>query len=139
MIQSLNTQDDFGFQPISGIGRPTAYENAPGFARFTVTVDTILLFPNLVAGTADLAAGDHLVNFEDAGIAPKIGEDILLGTVVDIVVRTKSGSKELFRYKYCSYTGGNFGVQKHVPVTRSAQFLCIDKWYPGATPTVQFA
>lgn len=138
IIQSLNGQDDLGLQPISGVGRNTAYENAPGFARYSLTIDTIFLFPNLVAGTTSLADGDHMVNFEDANIAPKIAEDALRGLVVDIVVRTKGG-KELFRYKYASYGGGSFGIQKHVPVTRSAQFLAIDKVYPGATPTVQYA
>lgn len=137
IIQSLNAQDDFGFQPVAGVGRVTAYENAPGFARFTVTTDSIFLFPKLIAGTTSLADGDNLVNFEDADIAPKIAEDILRGLVVDIVIRTKGG-RELFRYKYCSYTGGSFGIQRNAPVTRGAQFLAIDKWYPGAVPSVSY-
>lgn len=138
IIQSVNAQDDYGLQPISGVGRNTAYENAPGFARFSLTVDTTFLFPGLIAGTISLADGDQLVNFEDADIAPGIAEDILRGITVDVVVRTKGG-KELFRYKWCSYGGGSFGIQKHVAVSRSAQFLAIDKWYPGKTATVQYA
>lgn len=137
IINSINAQDDYGQQPVSGVGRNTAYEHAPGFARFSVTVDTSFLFPNLIAGTSSLADGDNMVNFEDAEIAPRIAEDILRGLVCDIVIRTKGG-RELFRYKWCSYGGGSIGIQKHTVVTRSAQFLAIDKVYPGATPTVSY-
>jgi hypothetical protein len=141
IIQSVNAQDDYGLQPISGVGRNTAYENAPGFARFSLTVDTIFLFPGLITGTTSLteeAGGDQLVNFEDADIAPGVAEDILRGIVIDIVIRTKGG-KELFRYKWCSYGGGSFGIQKHVAVSRSAQFLAIDKQYPGKVSSKPFA
>jgi hypothetical protein len=138
IVQSINAQDDYGLQPISGVGRNTAYENAPGFARFSLTVDTMFLFPGLIGGTTSLADIDKLVNFEDADIAPGVAEDILRGIVIDIVIRTKGG-RELFRYKWCSYGGGSFGIQKHVAVSRSAQFLAIDKQYPGKTAGVQFA
>lgn len=138
IIQSINAQDDYGLQPVSGVGRNTAYENAPGFARFSLTVDTMFLFPGLIGGTSSLADIDGLVNFEDADIAPGVAEDVLRGIVIDIVIRTKGG-RELFRYKWCSYGGGSFGIQKHVAVTRSAQFLAIDKQYPGRTASVQYA
>jgi hypothetical protein len=138
IIQSINAQDDYGLQPISGIGRNTAYENAPGFARFSLTVDTMFLFPGLITGTTSLADTDKLVNFEDADIAPGVAEDILRGIVIDVVIRTKLG-RELFRYKWCSYGGGSFGIQKHVAVSRSAQFLAIDKQYPGKVSSKPFA
>jgi hypothetical protein len=137
IIRSVNGNDDMGMQVVSGIGRVNPYEHAAGMTRFSITVDTIYLFPGLIEGTEDLASADGLKNFEQADIAPKIAADVLNGNVFDFVVRTKGGA-ELYRYTDCSYNGGSTGIQAHQIVGRNANFMAIDKVFKGATPSVVF-
>lgn len=134
IIRSVNGNDDMGLQVVDGIGRVNPYEHAPGMTRYSITVDTIYLFPGLIEGTEDLASAEGMKNFEDSEIAPKFAAEVLKGNVFDFVVRTKGG-RVLYRYTDCSYGGGSTGVQAHQIVGRNANFMAIDKVMGDVAPT----
>jgi hypothetical protein len=153
LVQALQAQEDFGLQPVSGVGQVTPVEHAPSIARFNLSCETIFIstkaalqmangvivpYPDTVTPPRILASGPSgkVTTLEGAGIIPSTATDILRGAVFDIVVYRLSdykgagGSGYVRKYSDCSYAGGSISFQKHQIVMQNATFMALD--YDGA-------
>lgn len=102
LVQSLQAQEDFGQQPVSGIGQVTPVEHAPSITRINLSCETIYISTNAALqaqGTAGLMQAwtssqpprlyggmPKTGTLESIGIIPATPADILRGAVFDIVV-----------------------------------------------------
>jgi hypothetical protein len=138
LIQSLQAQEDFGLQPVSGIGNVAPVEHAPGTSRINLSCETIYISPGaaLEAGTpgkpANFASstptrlGGEVSTLEKILIIPESVVSILRGAVFDIEVRKINQSVLVRRYIDCSYAGGSISFQKHQIVMQNATFMALD-------------
>lgn len=110
-IQSISMSDDYGPEPVSGIGDIHVQEYAPTMARHSLSVSNMVLNTN---------------NMREAGIATVDGDDALEGKVFDIVVVSKDDATELRRYIGCSYASGSIEVSKHAIIVAQGQFNALN-------------
>lgn len=112
ILQGVSASDDYGPEPVSGVGDIHAIEYVPSMARHSISADSMVL------------VGDNL---RSVGIAAENGDDILRGNVFDIVIYSKSPTAGMLRkYTGCSYASGSISVQKHAIVVHNAQFNALD-------------
>ena len=119
MIQSLRASDDYGMQEVSQIGDIHVKEWVPSIARHTLTAAVVQLSTE---------------SLEAMNIAPKNGDDVMLGLVFDIIA-TKAAAPNtvLFTYKSCSFAAGDIEITKHQIVARNATIMALDRsgdWAP---------
>lgn len=142
LIQSMQVQEDFGIQPVSGIGQFTPVEHVPSASRVNISCEAIYF--KLGQTRAALQAGtntettpftgagmpDRLKrytdNLESMGLIPKSAEDALKGAVFTISVFSIGDGQEVRRYIDCTYGGGSISFQKHQIVMQNASFMAID-------------
>ncbi len=111
LLQNLRMSDDYGLEPVSGIGDIHAVENVPGMARHSVSASQAVLFQGA---------------FRDLGIAVENGDGALQGLVFDITVVSKDDNAVLRKYTGCSYASGDVEVNKHQIIINNAQFMALD-------------
>lgn len=118
-IQSMTVNDDYGPEPVSGVGCINVYEYPPTMARHTISVEYAVL------KTKSLMA---------VGVVPENGCERLKGMELDIVIYAKngcaddatetaaSGGSELRKYEKCTLASGSFQIQAHRVVMSNATF-----------------
>lgn len=114
-IASMSVNDDYGPEPVSGIGSIQVYEYPPSMARHTISVEYAVLKKNTLLSL---------------GVVPENGCDRLKGLELDIVIYSKQpcGTKGavLRKYRYCSLASGSFNVQANRVVMSNATFNARD-------------
>lgn len=114
-IASMTANDDYGPEPVSGIGSILVFEYPPTMARHTISVEyAVLKKSSLIA----------------AGVMPENGCERLKGLELDIVVYSKlpCGAKgaPLRKYRFCTLASGSLNVQAHRVVMSNATFNARD-------------
>ena len=110
LIQSVRANDDFGPEPLSGIGEITAQEHVPTMARYSLSVSYMSL---------------RKQSMFSENVAFDTPEDALLGTIFDIVIQDKDTGSELRKYEGCSFASGDIEISKHQIVVTNAQFMAL--------------
>lgn len=127
-IQRMSASDDFGVEPISGVGDAHVQEYVPGMVRHTLTIEHAVLKSS---------------SLRDAGIVPENGCDRLQGMEFDIAIyekhpqpgtggnATQAGVcdvqlSEVRRYRYCSVASSSTNVQAHRVVMSDATIYARD-------------
>lgn len=127
-IQRMNVQDDYGPEPVSGIGDIHVQEYVPSMARHSITVEHAVLKKN---------------SMRHAGLIAENGCARLQGTEFDIVIYEKNPvagaggtasqtgvcdtpMAEVRRYRYCSFASGSISIQAHRVVMTDATFNARD-------------
>ena len=148
-VQTLTGQDDYAPEPLSGIGDIHIVEWVPSQARYTITVDRMVLRASSLmtvaggasdtpSGSGGQGSGSGLTNgkgiWED-------GYQMMQGFVFDIEAlgggyqipnqRLDDGSFNQqssgtdFKHWYgCSFAQGNVRITKHAIVVEDATFYC---------------
>jgi len=111
LLSNVNLSDDYSPQPASGIGDIHVVEWVPSEARHTINASQGILF------------GKSLRN---VGFAPENGDEVLKGTVFDIVQYDRETGEILRKYINCSYASGSTEIAKHSIVMNNAVFNAID-------------
>lgn len=115
-IQSLTVNDDYGPEPVSGVGSINVWEYPPTMARHTLSVEYAVL------KTGSLMA---------MGVVPVNGCARLDGYELDIVIYERNscssdsaaGSGTVLRkYEKCTLASGSFNVQAHRVIMSNATF-----------------
>ena len=131
-IQRMSAQDDFGVEPVSGIGDIHVQEYVPGMARHVLTIEHAVLKTS---------------SMREAGILPENDCERLKGFEFDIVIYAKcpsaspgngtavqagvcdnwSGALQTIRkYVKCSYASGSLSIQAHRVVMSDATIYARD-------------
>ena len=111
LLQSCESNDDYGPEPASGIGDIHVQEYVPTMARHTLSVSGMVLQTNTM---------------RQLGLFPENGDAVLEGLVFDIVVADKMTGAILRRHRGCSYASGSTSVNKHSIVMSQGTFNCLD-------------
>lgn len=111
LLQSVQSNDEYGPEPASGIGDIHVKEYVPTMARHTISVS------GMVLKTSSLLA---------AGVAMENGDAVLKGLVFDFVYYSKDTGALLRKYMGCSYASGSVEIQKHAILVNSGQFNALD-------------
>ncbi|WP_293372298.1 hypothetical protein [Nevskia sp.] len=111
LLQSCRGSDDYGLQPVSGIGDIHAQEYTPGMARHTLSVSGMTLIR---------------ANLRRLGLFTEDGDGALRGLVFDIVYYSKDTNEALRTYRKCSFASGDIDVSKHAIVMQSGTFMALD-------------
>lgn len=140
LIQGINVNEDFGMQPVSGLGDILPVEFTPGMARIQISASTVYLAKGKIQNLVpDSVLGGQLGNslvtsFDGAGLAPPKAQHILRGRHFTIQIYAQKLSADyatditstgilLRTYEDCVYASGTISFQKHTMVMRDAQFL----------------
>ena len=151
LVQALQAQEDFGLQPVSGLGQVTPVEHAPSIARFNLSCETIYISTGAAlsaAGQGQVQAWDKQEEpsglwgpkiggtttgtMEGIGIIPATAVDILRGAVFNIAVYRiadlagSANTTPVRTYIDCSYAGGSISFQKHQIIIQNATFMALD-------------
>jgi len=116
LLQSVRSSDDYGLDPVSGIGDIHVAEYVPTVARHTISVQTMVLYKR---------------NMRQAGLSVENGDDALKGNVFDIVQMDKDG-EVLRKYTGCSFASGDLSIDAHKVISASCQFNALDVSGRGA-------
>lgn len=113
LLQNLRPSDDYGHEPVSGIGDIHVQEYVPSMARHQISASTMVLFSQ---------------NMRDAGIAMENGDAVLKGLVFDIAIYGKDPKNTglLRKYMKCSFVSGDIEISKHAVVASNVQFSALD-------------
>jgi len=114
-IQSMSVNDDYGPEPISGIGDIHVYEYPPTMARHTISVEYAVLKKKTLISL---------------GVVPENGCERLKGMELDIEIYSKTGCDTIGSvvrsYRYCSLASGSFNIQAHRVIMSNATFNARD-------------
>lgn len=148
LIQNLRGSDDYGLEPVSGIGDIHCKEYVPTMARHQVSC-------GLVAMRRASLTGQASIDFGDNDFIPANGGEALNGLVFDIIIYDKNGGGAgdvdgegsaaaqtnssvapsalgsvgvgtvIKHYHDCSYASGDFSIDAHRVIIRNAQFMAL--------------
>lgn len=105
VCKSVDMRDDYGVEPVSGIGSINVIEHVPTLARHTLTVEEVTMDANSMLSL---------------GLASENGDIMLEGKVFDI---TATDGKGLMRkYIGCSYASGSVSIRGNAVVVSNATF-----------------
>lgn len=117
LIQNMRANDDYGLEPVMGIGDINAQEIVPTAARHQIQAGFVALRKTLLGSKSFM---------------PRNGEEALKGLTFDIIVYDKNdggnpadNSGFIRKYTGVSCGGGDFSVEANRPVIRNATFLAI--------------
>jgi len=111
IMQNLRGSDDYGLEPVSGVGDIHVIEHVPTVARHQVSVSFAAL------------RRDLLVNH---GFVPENGTGALRGLIFDIEVYDKRDGVMIKKYIGCSYASGDVSYDAHRVIMRNASFQALD-------------
>lgn len=117
-IASMTINDDYGPEPVSGIGSIGVYEYPPTMARHTLSVEYAIL------------KKQSLINM---GVVPENGCERLDGYELDIIIHDKNSCDAsettsetkgtvLRAYRKCTLASGSFQIQAHRVIMSNATF-----------------
>lgn len=111
VMQNLRASDDYGLEPVSGIGDIHVVEHVPTVARHQLSCSFACL------------RRDFLVT---KGFVPENGTAALRGLVFDIEVYDKRDGELVKKYIACSYSSGDVSFDAHRVIMRNCSFMAID-------------
>ena len=111
LVQSVRMSDDYGTEPVSGLGDIHVVEYVPGMARHSLSVSQMALKKD---------------SLRSLGISVQNGDAMLEGVVFDITVFDKDDGRELRKYVGCSFASGDIDVSKHAVVQVNGTFNALD-------------
>lgn len=111
IMQNCRCNDDYGMEPVSGIGKINAYEHVPTQARHQLNTTFAVMRRELLV---------------QSGFIPENGEAALRGIVFDVEMYDKRDGQLIKKYISCSYNNGDFSVDAHRVIMRNASFLALD-------------
>ena len=111
LMQNLRASDDYGMEPVSGIGDIHVVEHVPTVARHNLSVSFACLRRDLLISK---------------GFVPENGDAALKGLVFDIEVYDKRDNELIKKYMKCSYASGDVSFDAHRVIVRNATFMAID-------------
>ena len=109
--KSVRMNDDYGPEPVTGIGDIHVQEYVPTVARHTISCSYVVLNKGAL---------------RDLGISIENGDSALQGLVFDLVVLSKDDGAQLRKYTGCSYASGDLEIQANAVVMANAQFNALD-------------
>lgn len=115
--KSVSFHEDYGLDPVTGIGDIHVLEHVPTLARYSIQMEAIVL---------------EKEQLRSAGITAVDGEDVLLGRVFDIVVIGKDTGEEIRKFTGCSYASGDIRFTANQVISTSASFNCLRASGTGA-------
>lgn len=110
LLQTVRFSEEYGHEPVYGIGDIDPQEQAPTSAKYSVTVSKVALMTD---------------RLRDAGITALDSDAVLKGVVFDIAVLSKDTNQVLRQATGCSYTGGDFSVEKNAIIISNANFSAL--------------
>lgn len=116
-IQSMSVNDDYGPEPVSGIGSPIVQEYVASVARHSISVQHAVLRKG---------------SMRQEGIIPENACDRMKGLEFDIVIYEKAptgcdgGMTRVRTYRHCSMASGSINIQAHRVVMTDATFNARD-------------
>lgn len=110
-MKSCRMNDDYGPDPVSGIGDIHVVEHVPTLARHSLSCSSVVLNAGAL---------------REKGIALENGDDALNGTVFDITIMSKDDGSTLRKYTGCSYASGDMDINANAVVMANAQFNALD-------------
>ena len=105
--KSVSLHEDYGLDPVTGIGDIFVLENVPTLARYSLQIEAIVL---------------EKEQLRSAGISAMDGDDVLVGRVFDIVVTSKDSGEEIRKFTGCSYASGDIRITANQVISTSASF-----------------
>lgn len=111
IMQNMRCSDDYGLEPVSGIGDIHVQEYAPTVARHQLSVSFAAL------------RRDFLVK---KGFVPENGDGALKGLVFDVEVYDKRDNELLKKYMGVSYGSGDVSFDAHRVIMRNCSFMALD-------------
>lgn len=111
LMQNLRASDDYGLEPVSGIGDIHVAEHVPTIARHQLSVSFACLRHDLLV---------------PKGFVPENGSAALRGLVFDVEVFDKRDNELVKKYTDCSYSSGDISFDAHRVIVRNASFMAID-------------
>lgn len=111
LMQSVRCSDDYGLEPVSGVGSIKVVEHVPTVARHSLSISFAVLRRDLLL---------------DMGFVPKNGEDALRGLVFDVEMFDRRDGQMVKKYTGCSYSSGDVSVDAHRIIVRNGQFMALD-------------
>lgn len=109
-MQSVRMSDDYGLEPVYGIGDIDPIENVPTAARYSLSCQNVVLRKGAMRA---------------AGLVPENGQAALQGLVFDIEVYDKDDGSLIRKHVGCSYGSGDVDFSRNAIVMASAQFSCL--------------
>ena len=116
LIQSIRASDDYGLEPVGGIGDIHSIEMVPTVARHSISVQQLVLYTGAL---------------RQLGISLENGDGALKGEVFDIITMDKNGDT-LRKYTNCSFASGDLEISAHRVMSSSCQFNALDVSGTGA-------
>lgn len=110
--KSVRASDDYGPEPVTGIGDIHVLEYVPSVARHSLSVSQVVL---------------RRGSLRSLGISLENGDDALRGLVFDIEAYDKLSGDLLYKYTGCSYASGDVEINANTIVMASAQFNALDR------------
>lgn len=110
-MQSVRMSDDYGLEPVYGIGDIDPIENVPTAARYNLSCQNVILRKGAMRA---------------AGLVPENGQAALQGLVFDIEVYDKSTGDLIRKHTGASYSSGDIDFSRNAIVMASAQFMCLN-------------
>lgn len=110
-MQSARMTDDYGLEPVYGIGDINPIENVPTAARYSLSCQNVVLRKGAMRA---------------AGLIPENGNEVLQGLVFDVEVYDKDDGSLIRKHVGCSYTSGDIDFQRNAIIMASAQFVCLN-------------
>lgn len=108
--KSVSMHEDYGLDPVTGIGDIHVLENVPTVARYSLQIEAIVL---------------EKEQLRSVGITAVDGDDVLVGRVFDVVVIGKDTGEEIRKYAGCSYASGDIRITANQVVSTSASFMAL--------------
>lgn len=110
-MQSVSASDDYGLEPVYGIGDIDPIENVPTAARYSLSCSNVVLRKGAMRA---------------AGLIPENGQAALQGLVFDIEVYDKDDGSLIRKHVGCSYASGSIEFNRNAIVMANAQFMCLN-------------
>ena len=109
VCKSIDMRDEMGLEPVSGIGSINVVEYVPTLARYTLSVEEIIMDSN---------------SLRSLGLIAENGADALLGKIFDIESTDDTGAGR--KYMGCSYASGSISIRGNAILVSNATFNATD-------------
>lgn len=128
-LSDFSAQDDFGLQPLGGIGDAHYQEYVPGAYSNTITASRAILRKESIFGLMNAQASGAGGTGSGTTATPPFGniDGALQGFVFDIVVRQKGQQNTNIRfYRRCSFASFSLTIQQHTIVMSNVTLHALD-------------
>ncbi len=111
IVQNMRGSDDYGLEPVHGVGNINAFEHVPTVARHNVSVGLVVLRRDLLV---------------QKGFIPKNGKDALRGLIFDMEAYDERDGQMIKGYIGCSYASGDVSIDANRVIMRNTTFMALD-------------